>query len=85
MIFEMASSVATKPVRRLVCVLIVNWLAPLHMMSGHARLMTSAIVMAISATHEDKNQMSAGVCSSGFRANNLIFTILIAVQMPPPD
>ena len=40
--------------------------------------------MAISAIHEDKNQINAGVCNSGFRANNLIFTILIAVQVPPP-
>jgi len=66
MILEMASSVATKPVRRL------------------DKLKTRAIVITISATHEDRNQISAGVCSSGFRRNNLIFMILTAVQIPPP-
>jgi hypothetical protein len=41
--------------------------------------------MTMSATHDDKNHMSADVCNSGFRANTLIWIILAAVHMPPAD
>jgi hypothetical protein len=37
----------------------------------------------MSATHDDKNHVRAGVCNSGFRAKTLIWIILAAVHMPP--
>lgn len=49
----------------------------------YTRLITRTTVMTMSATHEDKNHIRAELCNSGFLENNLMSTILTAVQVPP--
>lgn len=65
--------------------LMINWLESSQTKKWHTRLITNEMVITTSATHEDKNHISADVCNSSLRANTLIWTILTAVQVPPAD